>query len=71
MSVCWGQNRAPRKPLKPRISAVGTRAMRSMLSQALGVELGPIVSLQEVSGTTADLSSYSASDITGARPRLP
>ena len=45
--------------------------MRSMLSQALGVELGPIVSLQEVSGTTADMSSYSTSDITGARPRLP
>ncbi len=45
--------------------------MRSMLSQALGVELGPIVSLQEVSGTTADLSSSSASDITGARPCLP
>lgn len=42
-----------------------------MLSQALGVQLGPIVSLQEVSGTTADMSSYSASDITGARPSLP
>ncbi len=45
--------------------------MTRVLSQALGVELGPIVSLQEVSGTTADMSSSTASDSTGARPGPP